>query len=85
MPEDSINLDDLQSFWTVVGCWPETKERYAEHVSALSPRQAEDLAQMTAKEKGGILWVCGVYEGKLSAADTYATFIDPDMVSESEW
>lgn len=85
MPADSISFDDLQSFWTVCGVWPETKERYAEHVSAQSPRQAEDLAQMTAREKGGVLWVCGVYEGKLVAADTYAQFIDPDMTTEAEY
>jgi len=85
MPDDSISLEDLQQFWTVIGVWPETKERYAEYVAAMSPRQAEDLVQMTAAEKGGVLWVCGVYEGKLVAADTYAQFIDPDMTTESQW
>lgn len=85
MPEDSMSLEDLQQFWTVVGCFPETKERYAEHVAAMSPRQAEDLAQMTAGEKGGVLWVCAVFEGKLVASDTYAQFIDPDMVTEAEF
>lgn len=85
MPDDSMSLEDLQSFWTVVGVWPETMERYVEHVAAMSPRQAEDLTQMTAKEKGGVLWICAVFEGKLTVADTYATFVDPDMTTEAEF
>ncbi len=85
MPADSMSLDDLQSFYTVIGCWPESHERYAEHISAVSPRQAEDLAQLGAREKGGVLWVCGVFEGKINAVDTYAQFIDPEMTTEAEW
>lgn len=85
MPEDSMSLDDLQSFWTVVGVWPETKERYVEHVAAISPRQAEDLTQMTAAEKSGVLWVCAVFEGKLTVSDTYAQFVDPDMTTQAEF
>jgi hypothetical protein len=74
------------NYYSVVGIWPETKERYMEHVSAMSPRQAEDLAQLTAKDKGGVLWVAGVFEGKLEALDTYATFADdPDRTTEAEF
>jgi hypothetical protein len=88
---DDINaalekMDDLQTWWSVVGVWPETKERYMEHVPASSPRQAEDLAQMSAKDKDGVLWVCGVFEGKLTASDTYATFADdPDRTTEAQF
>lgn len=78
-------LESLQTFYTVVGVWPEYRERYLEHVAAQSPRQAEDLAQMTAREKGGELWICGVFDGRLVAVDTYATFVDPDKVTEAEW
>lgn len=77
-------MTDLD-FYTVVGVWPETKERYLEHVSAMNPRQAEDLVQMTAKDKGGELWICGVFDGKVPAVDTYATFVDPDKVTEAEF
>lgn len=78
-------MDSLTPWYTVVGCWPETRERYTEHVPAASPRQAEDMAQLTAKEKGGVLWVCGVFDGKIEALDTYATFIDPDRTTEAGW
>jgi hypothetical protein len=76
---------DLDTTYTIIGVWPETQERYAEHVRAASPRQAEDLAQMTAREKGGVLWVCGVFEGAHQSVDTYATFIDPDRTTEASW
>lgn len=85
--DDMLNqMEDLTPWYTVVGCWPETKERYQEYVPAMSPRQAEDLARMTAQDKGGVLWVCGVYEGKLVTQDGYATFCDdPDKVTEADW
>lgn len=79
-------IEELQNYYTVCGVWPETKERYMEHVSAASPRQAEDLVQLTANEKGGVLWVCAVFEGKLAAVDTYATFADdPDRTTVAEY
>lgn len=81
-----MTYEELATFYTVVGIWPETKERYMEHVSATSPRQAEDLVQMTAMDKGGVLWVAAVFEGKLTAVDTYATFADdPDKTTEAEF
>jgi hypothetical protein len=79
-------MGELDSWYTVIGVFPETKERYQEYVTAASSRQAEDLARLTAKEKGGVLWVCGVYDGQLVAMDTYATFADdPDRVPEANW
>lgn len=78
-------IEALQPWYTVVGVWPETQERYVEHTTAASPRQAEDLVQMTANEKGGVLWICGVFEGKLYAVDLYATFVDPDKTTQAEW
>jgi hypothetical protein len=81
-PED---LASLQPWFTVVGVWADSKERYLERVPAQTPRQAEELVQMTAREKGGELWICAVFEGQLEAVDTYATFVDPDVVTEVEW
>lgn len=66
----------MQQF-TVYGCWQETRERYAEVYKATSPRAAEDLAQMDAREKGGTLWVCHVVPGEVPPADTYTAFVDP--------
>jgi hypothetical protein len=79
-------LAALQNWYTVVGIWPETKERYQEYVQAVSSRQAEDLARMTAQDKGGVFWVAGVYEGQLVAQDTYATFADdPDKTTQADF
>lgn len=79
-------MDELQTWYSVVAVWPETKERYLEHVPAASPRQAEDLVRMTAAEKGGVVWICGVFEGKLTALDTYATFADDaDRVTQADF
>lgn len=84
--EDQSPTDlSLDQVWTVVGVFPESKERYVEHVHAPSPRMAEDLAQLSAKERGGVLWICAVFDGQFYASDTYATFVDPDMTTEAEY
>lgn len=85
--DDQLDLiESLQPFYSVVGVWPETRERYLEHVVAASPRQAEDLVRLTAQEKGGELWVCAVFEGNLVALDSYATFADdPDRTTIAEF
>lgn len=66
----------LQPF-SVYGCWPQTRERFAEVYRATSPRTAEDQAQMDAQEKGGTLWVCRVVVGEVAPADGYTLFVDP--------
>lgn len=71
--------------YTVVGVTPETKERRADVIEAVSPRMAEDLARQAIQAQGGVLWVAGVYEGALEALDTYGTFCDdPDRVTAIE-
>jgi hypothetical protein len=65
----------LQPF-SVYGCW-DTRERFAEVYRATSPRAAEDMAQMDAREKGGTLWVCRVVAGEVATADGYTAFVDP--------
>lgn len=67
----------LQPF-SVYGCWPETRERYAEVYRATSPRAAEDMAQTGARQKGEPLWVCRVVMGEVATADRYTAFVDPD-------
>jgi hypothetical protein len=55
-------------------------ERYADLVYAASPGAAEDVAADRLKDKGGDLWVCGVFPGQPEAADHYARFADPDVI-----
>jgi len=82
-PVTAEELESLQPWFTVVGVWPETEERFAQPYAAQTPRQAEEFAQMEAKEKGGVLWVCGVFDGQVRAVDTYATFVDPDKTTQA--
>ena len=63
--------------YSVYGCWDD-RERFAEVYTATSPRAAEDMAQMGAREKGSTLWVCRVVSGQVPTADRYTAFIDPD-------
>lgn len=63
--------------FTVYGYWAETLERFGGFYEATSPRAAEDMAQMDAREKGGTLWVCRVVAGEVHAVDLYTAFVDP--------
>lgn len=74
-------LDEQMHWKTVVGVWPETRERFQNCYPCTDARTAEDLAQAEAKAVGGELWVCAVYAGKLENEDTYARFTDPDRKS----
>jgi hypothetical protein len=64
--------------YSVYGCWPETRERFAEVYQATSPRAAENQAQADARDQGGTLWVCRVVAGPVATADGYTAFVDPD-------
>jgi hypothetical protein len=85
------DTDELEvTAWTVLGIARDASdpdayaelvgERYADVVEALSPGAAEDVARGRLAEQGGELWVCAVVPGKPQRADTYATFVDPDVV-----
>ena len=54
-------------------------ERYGDLVSATSAGAAEDVARSRIADKGGELLVCTVLAGRVTAADNYATFADPDV------
>ncbi|MDB4873541.1 MAG: hypothetical protein JWL97_4545 [Gemmatimonadales bacterium] len=56
-------------------------ERYADTVPAISPGAAEDVARSRLADKGGELWVVCVLEGVHRRADTYATFVDPEVAA----
>jgi hypothetical protein len=56
-----------------------TGERYGDVINATSAGAAEDVARSRLADKGGELWVCTVLAGRVTAADTYASFVDPDV------
>ena len=56
-----------------------TGERYGDVINATSPGAAEDVARSRIADQGGQLWVVTVLPGRVTAADTYATFTDPDV------
>jgi hypothetical protein len=56
-----------------------TGERYGDVVNATSPLAAEDVARARLADRDGELLVCTVLAGRIAAADTYASFTDPDM------
>lgn len=78
-------------YWTVFGlavpegCRPgddrvaTAGERYGDVVSASSAGAAEDVARNRLHDRHGDLLVCAVLPGRVSRADTYATFCDPDV------
>lgn len=78
------------STWTVLGLLHDPKDqrwnertggqRYCEHVLALSPLAAEDVAASKTADEGGRLLVCAVFTGTVQRADAlYAKFSNPDV------
>jgi hypothetical protein len=79
--EDDIHHD----WWTVVGFWHESWERWADHFDCPTPQMAEDLAHMEARTRGLHLAVVAVFEGKLMPVDgDYATYVDYDARDAAE-
>jgi hypothetical protein len=94
--EDLIpDCDELEvAQWTVLGLiidradprWNERTggQRYCQHIWALSPLAAEDVAQDMVRDQSGTsaLLVCAVFPGVMQRADAlYAQFSDPDVPS----
>jgi hypothetical protein len=59
-----------------------TGERYGDVLAATSAGAAEDVARSRLADKDGDLWVCAVLAGQVTAVDTYAVFVDPDVRAE---
>lgn len=86
---DMPDLDAGDPDWTVFGIavprgiadvfvgW--AGERYGDVLAATSAGAAEDVARSRLADKDGDLWVCAVLAGPVTAADTYAAFVDPDV------
>ena len=89
--EPDVPVLDGDPEWTVFGlaapkgtalsdpALPGTGERYGDVINATSAGAAEDVARSRLADKGGVLFVCCVLAGRVAAADTYATFADPDV------
>lgn len=56
----------LMMFFTVLGYWPDSLQRFSAHVSALSPDEAEEVCTI---QYPGIA-VCAVLAGHQSCLDT---------------
>lgn len=59
-----------------------TGERYGDVVAATSAAAAEDVARSRLADQDAELWVCTVLAGQVTAVDTYAAFVDPDVRAE---
>lgn len=70
--------------FTVVGFWAETQERYADKYTAASAVMAEELAAMYAREQGGHLLVCAVFDGDVVSRDGYARWLDPNARTQEQ-
>lgn len=60
-----------------------TGERYGDVIAATGPRAAEDVACDRLADRGGVLWACVTLTGAVTAADSYAVFVDPDVRDEA--
>jgi len=83
-------MDDGHNEWyTVIGFWFETMERWAESYYVDTARAAEEAAQEFARNVKFLnLGVTAVLRGKIHEdiefADGYATYVDPDANSKDE-
>ena len=67
------------ALYTVYGCKPATKLRYAGLFEADTPRAAEDAArQLVADNDNEELWVCAVVDDKIATVDLYTLYVDPN-------
>ena len=68
--------------YAVIGFYLANGQRWRQNVVADTAREAEDLAKAELDAEGEPQ-VCGVVyaaDGSVVTADTYATYLDPDMV-----
>jgi hypothetical protein len=69
-------MADIQPY-TVIGFWLQTRERFADFYDATTPRLAEGLAQLHARDVNGTLLVAHVVDGHVQTADRYTLYLDP--------
>jgi len=76
--------DGIEEWYTVVGFWFETLERWTGHFLADTALGAEEMAQQHARSRMLHLGVVGVFKGELKVQDSYATWIDPYCTSQEQ-
>lgn len=63
--------------YTIIGCWPESGERFAEAMESVSPAAMEAEMDMRAREMGTVFYPAAVLLGDVQMEDSYTAFIDP--------
>lgn len=59
------------AFFTVIGFWPDTEQRFATHIKAMNATEAETKC---VKVHAGVA-VCGVLCGRLACVDTSSQLV----------
>jgi hypothetical protein len=70
---------------TIIGCWPESGERFADVFDVEDPEQVELIMAERAEEEDTLFFTAGVVGGAPKAEDRYTNFIDPyDMRNQDD-
>lgn len=72
-----------EGWYTVVGLWWQTKERWAGQYQATSPEMAEELAYTEAAARSANLGIVGVFEGRLDNVDQ-PRWVDPSVETQEQ-
>jgi hypothetical protein len=64
--------------FTIIGCWPQSRERFASPIHSISPQAVETEMEMQAREMETVFYPAAVIVGDPPMDDTYTAFIDPD-------
>lgn len=59
------------AFFTVIGFWPDTEQRFATHIKAMNATEAENKC---VKVHAGVA-ICGVLRGRLECVDTSSQLV----------
>ena len=81
-PTPAPGLEPGAVRYTVVGFHAANGQRFAEIVTAMSARAAEDDVYARFTAEGSVPQVCGVLiakGGEAVTVDTYAFYLDPDL------
>jgi hypothetical protein len=62
---------------TIIGCWPESGERFAEVFDVPEPDVAEQVMNDRAEHNDTLFFTAGVVAGTPDSEDLYTNFIDP--------
>jgi hypothetical protein len=75
-PGEAADLSYIGKHYTVLGVYPDTRQRFGTSTFASSPQEAEKVAR---HEADGELWIAGVIEGEHCCVDAaYAAQADEE-------